>query len=45
MKRVGNSLARCRQQLPTLFCFHSLASTQRMKLRALGNERERSGTV
>lgn len=43
MKRVGDSLARCRRQQTTLFCFHSLASTQRMKTRALGNERESEG--
>jgi len=44
MERVGESLTAEAAAVTYSFCFHSLASTQRMKLRALGNE-EREGTV
>lgn len=44
MKRVGNSLAsRCGSSYLLFFVFILLASTQRMKLRALGISRKERG--
>lgn len=43
MERVGESLTAEAAAVTYSFCFHSLASTQRMKLRALGISRKERG--